>query len=280
MLFRSDWDVLVRQLQKKGKLCFDGDFKAFDSSEQPCIHRLILDYINRWYDDGDVNARIREVLWMDLVHSRHIGGLGADQRYIYQWNKSLPSGHPFTTIVNSIYSLFLLVAAYISSTGELSNFWTNVSAVTYGDDNVSNVSPDYADKYNQLSVAQALKKEFSVNYTPGNKTGEYVNTMSLSEVTFLKRSFVERDGSWLCPLELDSFLYTCYWCKNKKLESTIMLDVLENALLELSMHDPDTWAKYARSIGEELLNRGHVPQALLTQSEYLKVIQSRSDNWY
>lgn len=276
----TDWDVLVQQLKKKGELCFDGDFKAFDSSEQPCVHRLILDYINRWYDDGDVNARIREVLWMDLVHSRHIGGLGADQRYIYQWNKSLPSGHPFTTIVNSIYSLFLLVAAYISSTGELSNFWTNVSAVTYGDDNVSNVSPDYADKYNQLSVAQALKKEFSVDYTPGSKTGEYVETMSLSEVTFLKRGFVDRDGNWLCPLELDSFLYTCYWCKNKKLEGTIMIDVLENALLELSMHDPNTWAKYARSIGEELLNRGHVPQALLTQSEYLKVIQSRSDNWY
>ena len=276
----TDWDILVQHLKKKGPLCFDGDFKAFDSSEQPCVHRLILNYINNWYNDGEENARIREVLWMDLVHSRHVGGLGANQRFIYQWNKSLPSGHPFTTIVNSIYSLFLLVGAYISSTGELANFWSNVSAVTYGDDNVSNVAASYADKFNQRAVASALEKEFFVNYTPGNKTGEYVDTMPLTEVTFLKRGFSERDGKWLCPLELDSFLYTCYWCKNKKLEDTIMIDVLENALLELSMHDPNTWAHYADLLGAELMNRGHVPQAMLKQAEYLKVIQSRSDSWY
>jgi hypothetical protein len=79
----SDWDVLVERLSLKGQRVFDGDFKAFDSSEQPTIHRLILDFINKWYDDGEDNARVRSVLWLDLMHSRHIGGDGKDQRYIY-----------------------------------------------------------------------------------------------------------------------------------------------------------------------------------------------------
>lgn len=276
----TDWDILVDRLSTKGKKCFDGDFKAFDSSEQPCIHDLILDYINRWYDDGPENARIRRVLWLDLVHSRHIGGTGCDQRHIYQWNKSLPSGHPFTTIVNSMYSLFLLVGAYISITGEMTSFWEFVSTVVYGDDNASNVADEKAEVYNQTTVARALEQEFEVKYTPGNKTGDYETTMDLTDLTFLKRGFVERDNRWLCPLDLDSFLYTCYWCKNKKLEKEIMIDVLENALEELSMHDERTWNTYAPQISDILGLRNHVTRALVEQDQYLRLVTSRADNWY
>ena len=128
----SDWDILATKLRSKGPSCFDGDFKQFDASEQPCVHDLILDFINRWYDDGEENARIRRVLWLELTHSRHIGGTGFDQRHIYQWAKSLPSGHPFTTIINSIYSLFMLVSAYIHCTGDRTGFWDYVYAAVYG----------------------------------------------------------------------------------------------------------------------------------------------------
>jgi hypothetical protein len=276
----SDWDLLVDRLTIKGPLCFDGDFKAFDASEQPCVHELILAYINKWYDDGPDNARVRSVLWLDLVHSRHIGGLGSDQRYIYQWNKSLPSGHPFTTIVNSMYSLFLLVGAYISNTNDLAGFWDHVSSVTYGDDNVSNVSEERAEDFNQKTVALALDREFSVRYTPGNKGTDYETTMSLTDLTFLKRRFVERDNRWLCPLELDSFLYTCYWCKNKKLEKKIIIDVPETTLEELSMHEPRLWSQYAPLIEEVFLKRRHVSDVLLEQSQYWALVRSRTDNWY
>lgn len=145
----SDWNKLAQLLKSKGSDCFDGDFKGFDSSEQPVVHMLMLHVINDWYDDGPVNARIREVLWLDLVHSRHITGLGNNQCYLVQWNKSLPSGHPFTTIVNSIYSLFLLIASYIYLTGDFVHFWRSVFTVTYGDDNVSNVADTVKDVFNQ-----------------------------------------------------------------------------------------------------------------------------------
>lgn len=276
----TEWDKLAMLLRSKGDKCFDGDFKAFDSSEQPSIHQEILDYINDWYDDGESNARIRRVLWLELVHSRHIGGNGVDQRYVYQWNKSLPSGHPLTTIVNSMYSLFLLVACYRHLTGDLAGFWDHVFAVTYGDDNAVNVDDVTSIKYNQVTVAQAMHDLFQVRYTSGRKDGILEPYMDIGKLTFLKRAFVKGEEGWLCPLELDSFLYTAYWCKNRRLESTILTDVLENSLEELSMHGQDVWDKYAPKIVEVLEERVGATRVLPERGAYLDMVQSRSDNWY
>lgn len=275
----TEWDKLADMLSKKGTKVFDGDFKGFDSSEQPTIHNLILDAVNKWYDDGEENSLVRKVLWLELMHSRHIGGLGKDQRYVYQWNKSLPSGHPFTTIVNSIYSLFTIVGAYISTTGDLVGFWNKVSTVTYGDDNVTNVADDVAELFNQVTVAAALSKEFKLVYTSGKKDGKYEPYTTLTEVSFLKRHIVDR-GGWICPLELESFLYTFYWCKNRKLEDKIFHDVLETALEELSMHNAHVWDEYAPKLYRLLTEAGHMPAAPCEQNSYLDVIKSRGDNWY
>jgi hypothetical protein len=275
----TDWDFLARKLSSKGGKVFAGDFKAFDSSEQPCVMDVILGYINSWYNDGAENARIRRVLWQDLTHSRHIGGLGKDQRHVYQWNKSLPSGHPFTTIVNSMYSLLLLVACYISLTGDWVGFWDKCFAVTYGDDNVVNVSDAVSDKYNQKTVALNMFTEFKMIYTSDDKDGDLIETTDLSGVSFLKRRFSLDKYYYNCPLDLDSFLYSVYWCKNKRLEDKIRVDELENALEELSLHEPDVWANYAPRV-YEALSKDKVPNAPLDREAYLRVVRSRSDHWY
>lgn len=276
----ADSGKLAEKLSSKGSKCFDGDFKGFDSSEQPVIHMLILDYINSWYDDGEENALVRKVLWMELVHSRHIGGRGFDQSYIYQWTKSLPSGHPFTTIVNSMYSLFLMVAAYISNTGDVSGFWDNVSSVVYGDDNVSNVSDYVAEDFNQVTVSKALAEEFGVVYTSGSKDGTLVPYKTLEDMTFLKRSLRLEDGYWKSPLELKSFLYTHYWNCNKFLEEDILRDVLENALCELSLHDDEKWLEYSPLLIECLRLLKQEPKLVPKRANYLKAVKSRLDSWF
>lgn len=280
----SDWDKLALRLSSKGALCFDGDFKAFDSSEQPCIHMLILEAINAWYDDGPVNARIREVLWCDLVHSRHLTGIGNMQEYLVQWNKSLPSGHPFTTIINSLYSMVLLVAAYMLLTGDLVGFWSCVFSATYGDDNVSNVSDVVADVFNQAAVSDIFWEEFGLVYTSADKTGVLGTVRPLHEMSFLKRGFRLEGDRWLCPLELDSFLYTAYWCKNRRLEREIIVDVLENALEELSLHEETCWEQYSRALIEELASRSTLsmplPRVVPDRQSYQKLVLSRVDNWY
>lgn len=276
----TDWPLLCEFLRVKGDSVFDGDFKGFDASEQPQIHDAILDYINSWYDDGADNARIRSVLWLDLVHSRHIGGDGTSQKYIYQWNHSLPSGHPFTTIVNSMYSLILLVACYGDLIGNVSSFWNNVHAVTYGDDNVVNVHESIRDKYNLHTVMMAMMR-YGVVYTSGAKQGVEGPYKVLTEATFLKRGFKLRSDRWVCPLELESFLFTHYWCKNKKLEDKIMVDVLEVALEELSMHESELWDFYAPAIQRILLEEyQHVTNVPLDQGSYMDLVCTRGDAWY
>lgn len=275
----TEWNMIGERLTSKGDKVFAGDFKAFDSSEQPGVMSVILDYINAWYNDGPENARIREVLWTDLVHSRHIGGFGADQRYIYQWNKSLPSGHPLTTIINSMYSLLLIVACYTKLTGDWTGFWSKCFTVTYGDDNVTNVSDDVADKFNQVTVAQVMWDDFGMVYTSDNKESALQPYTDISGVSFLKRRFFNEGNFWKCPLDLESFLYCAYWCKNKRLEKAIREDELENALEELSMHEQQTWDKHAPAV-YEALSETKLPKAPLRRDAYYREVVSRSDNWY
>lgn len=275
----TDWCVLANYLTSKGSSVFAGDFKAFDSSEQPGVMMVILDYINGWYDDGEENALIRRVLWLDLVHSRHLGGPGNDQRYIYQWNKSLPSGHPFTTIVNSMYSLLLLACCYVKLTGDWRDFWTHVYAVTYGDDNVINVSESVKGKFNQRTVAKVMWDEYKMTYTSDDKESDLIETTTLDRVSFLKRRFYFDDGHWNCPLDLESFLYCVYYCKNKRLEAKIRIDELENTLEELSLHSDALWDQHAPGVYNKLAEL-KVPNAMFERRAYLNLVRSRADNWY
>lgn len=279
----QDWGKLSSFLQQKGNKVFDGDFKGLDASEQPAVHRVILEYINRWYDDGAENARVREVLWEELVHSRHIGGLGAKGDFIYQWTKSLPSGHPFTTIINSMYTLLALAYAYYEITGSMTSFWEFVHAVTYGDDNVVNPSDEIAEVYNQVTIAPVLKRTFRMTYTPATKDGNWTPYTTIDKVSFLKRSFRrEENGFMACPLELDSFLFTPYYCKNKKLLKEIRRDVLRNSLEELSMHSREVWDEYANALYTEALDalpHGEVPIVANDRDKWQRIVRQRTD-WF
>lgn len=276
----SEWEKVVAMVTRYGGKVFAGDFKSFDSSEQPDILNLFLAYVNDWYNDGPENKRVREVLWADLVHSRHIGGLGKDQRFVYQWAKSLPSGHPFTTIVNSMYSLFCMVASYSVATGDFIGFWNKCASVVYGDDNLTGADDDTIEVFNQVSTAAILKREFGLTYTSDLKDGELEAYTTLDRVTLLKRGFVREGSRWLCPLALKSFLYTIYWGKNKRLESTIICDVLESGLEELSMHEQSVWDIYAPQFAAALGRYDKVPKGHLSRMSYQDIVMSKTDSWF
>lgn len=273
----TEWDVVLREMTSKGQKICAGDFKAFDSSEQPPLHWAILRFINKWYDDG--NDTIRAVLWLELVHSRHLGGPGDDQRFIYQWNHSLPSGHPFTTIVNSMYSLSALVYA-VTKTLDVPywRFWSIATALTYGDDNLLNVSDDIVERLPVSLIAKNMQR-LGLVYTSDSKGDVLEDWRDHDRVTFLKRGFLRSDGRVNAPLDLDSFLYTFYFCKNKKLESDIFVDVVENALEELSMHESHVWETYAHRL-YALLSERVIPRAPCQRECYLNIIKTRSDNWF
>lgn len=277
----TDWEKARNRLTQHGEHVFDGDFKAYDTTEMPCIFERILNAINTWYNDGPENALVRRVLFQDLMHSVHLGGNGNNQTYVYQWNKCMPSGHPLTAVVGSAYATVLLVGCYIDITGDWTGYWNNVYSLTFGDDNVSNPSNAVVSVYNQITVGEAMSRLFGVRYTPGRKDAEFEASTTIDKVTFLKRSFVESDRGLLCPLELSSFLYTMYWCKNKKYEAQILRDNMEVAFEELSMHPKEVWDRYApllKKVG--LRKRWTFASDPDSQAAYLSVVLSRKDNWY
>jgi len=273
----TEWNAVLMEMSSKGSKICAGDFKAFDCSEQPPLHWAILRYINKWYNDD--NDTIRKVLWLELVHSRHLGGLGNDQKYIYQWHHSLPSGHPFTTIVNSMYSLCALVYA-VTKTLEKPYcvFWSVATALTYGDDNLLNASDEVVDKLPVEVMASHMKK-LGLTYTSDSKGSILEDWRMADKVTFLKRGFSCADARVNAPLELESFLFTFYFCKNKKLEREIFIDVMENALEELSMHGQERWDEFAPRL-YELLSEQCVPRAPCQRESYLEFIKIRTDNWF
>ncbi len=281
----QDWWRLADHLKHDGKTkVFDGDFKRFDASQQPFVLWSILDLINSWYDDGEENARVRTVLWMDLVHSRHLTGLGGQNRFVIQWNKSLPSGHMLTTVVNSWYSLICLVACYCHLTGKVTNVWSDFRPATFGDDNICGVSDIVAEKVNQKTVAKAMFDLFGLVYTSGNKDGLEYTTKDLEGCTFLKRTFLRSwedslAGGWTAPLEMGSFMFTAYYYKNNRNLTDELVTKLDGTLGEMSLHKPEVWDEWAPKVMKVMRDLGREPMYTNRQSYRLETA-SRDEFWH
>lgn len=277
----ADWWLLATQLKSKGSKVFDGDFKRFDSTQRPLLHFAILDLVNEWYDDGPENRRVREVLWMEVVHSRHLCGEEGVQELIVQWMHNLPSGHPGTTFINSWYALICIVACWIHLTGNGANFWANVMAVTFGDDNIVNVADSAADVFNQVTISGAMDELFGLTYTCGAKDGTLVPFTTLEKCTFLKRSFVADPlvpGGWIAPLDLDSCLYRSYYYKNGRNALGETKDNVEGMLGELALHSNEVWDEYF-PIARKVLADCKVAPMHINREAYREMMRARLDAW-
>lgn len=252
----TEWHVLVRKLREKGSNMFAGDFSRFDASEQPYVHFEILEFVNRWYAKDPSwkpeDDQIRNMLWLDLVHSRHLTGLGNTLEYVVQWNKSLPSGHPMTTIVNSFYCLITLGACYVHLTGDVNDMLKNVFLCPYGDDNINSAADTVAKVFHQTSVSKAMKELFGLVYTSDKKDAELKEFEPLEDLTFLQRGFVEDmdgHGGILAPLGEGSFAQVPYWYRNKNAVVMDMMDNLQTSLGELSLHPREKWDATMEQLG-------------------------------
>jgi hypothetical protein len=285
----TEWGLLAEKLLNAGTKMFDGDFSRFDSSEQPYFHEAILDYIQKWYrKDQDWNEEdelVREILWMDLVHSRHLTGLGNSLEYVVQWNKSLPSGHPLTTIVNSMYSLISLAHCYVARVHTY-DMWDHAYVCTFGDDNIASVDDEICDLFNQVTVAESMA-DLGLTYTSGHKDRELVPYTGIDDITFLKRSFVVDEDSdyvspnlgWVAPLDPNSFLFEPYWYKNARDPAGDMQRRVEHMLGEMSLHGQDMWDKYGESAIKWCLDRGlHLQH--YDRAAWRAYIKTRMDVWF
>jgi len=282
-----EWHILCDKMQSRGKRVFAGDFKRYDASEQPYVLEHILAYINRWYkhnnsDWTEEDDRVRSVLFMDLLHSRHLTGPTNVLHTVVQWNKSMPSGHPLTTPVNSLYSLITLTACYAELTGDYQDMWDRVYICTFGDDNTVNVSDTVSEVFNQETVAVKMWELFRMTYTSDKKDAELRPWTTIDDITFLKRTMVradDADGGWVAPLAKESFMYTPYWYRSNKDPRGDMATNIKGMLEELSLHGRAAWDEHFDAVCGFCLDAG-VPQEYQSYEQARQVVLSRNDAWY
>jgi hypothetical protein len=265
-VYSMDWHCIAERMQSKGKKVIAGDFSNFDGTLVSEILWAILDIINQFYNDGEKNALIREVLWCEIVNSVHVFDSS-----VYIWTHSQPSGCPLTAIINSIYnSLSMRYVWMLVVPQELKNmqaFQRNVAMIAYGDDNIVNISDGVIDIFNQVTIAAGYAT-FGMTYTDEAKSGELIPFRSLDDISFLKRTFL-RDpaGMYRAPLSLDTVLEMTNWIRGDMDEEAKTCENMETAAFELSLH-PDAvfhrWIPQFRAAGSTLDDQ---PQ-LMTLSEY------------
>jgi hypothetical protein len=240
--YSSDWNSIAQRLINVSILnILAGDHAKYDGSQKPIIHLFILDDINRWYGDDPVGNLVRSILWMEVYNSRHIcDGI------IYEWLSGLPSGHPFTIIINTIYNHIISRYVWYRAVKSYVSYNENVYAIVQGDDIAAAVTDEYKDRFNDVIFAK-YALELGMNYTNESKTGEIIALRSLGEIEFLKRSFVwePRENLYIAPLRLKSILKMIDWTKRKQ-RVKIVCDNMLNFVRELSLHDEEIFDFYSR----------------------------------
>nr|QPZ88394.1 nonstructural polyprotein [Soybean thrips picorna-like virus 10] len=244
--FGHDWTRTAKKLQKFGPRVIAGDFSSFDGTLNTMIMMKFVDVANAWYDDGPELALARKTLFLDVVNATHLC-----EGIYYTVDHSQPSGNPATTVLNSFYnSVSMRMCFYMCAkeAGEDVKFAERVSMVSFGDDNVVNISPQATDYFNQQTITTAYA-QIGMTYTDEAKTtGVTPAYRTLGEVAYLKRGFVCDKSVWYCPMELEAVLETANWVRTAPDEDDACLENCANVIQELAQHDKATFDKYSVAI--------------------------------
>jgi hypothetical protein len=270
-VYSFDWTKTVKKCTSKGKKVIAGDFSNFDGTLLLPILYRILDIVNEFYNDGEENALVRHVMWKEIINSIHLCGDN-----VYMWTHSQPSGCPITAILNSIFNsvsmryCWMVVFKNDPIMQSMRMFNKHVAMVSYGDDNVINISDEICERFNQLTIAQAYAT-IGMIYTDEAKSGEMVKYRDIESVAYLKRKFVwnPEEMMWVAPLAMETVLEMTNWIRGD-LDQELSTSVnLETSAFELSLHGKETfdfWIKKYVHASRDFVDR----PCFLTYDEYRK----------
>lgn len=239
--YGSEWDSLGRELLRFGNTnnVGAGDYQGFDKRHKAKLLNALLWIINRWYNGTPAEEKARKTLWLELTNSKHI-----NDGVLFEWSNALPSGHPLTAFVNSLYNPLIkrIVFDRIVPEPFRGKFNFMVYLIVLGDDNVFSVDPVLSEYFREELIAVEMLKLGQV-YTPEDKdkTAHGQTLRRLEDVTFLKRKFRFFRGRWIAPLDLGTIMDIPNWTRDGP---NIYADTESNvqvALEELSLHGRDVF---------------------------------------
>ena len=275
--YSYDWTHLARHLKKFGNKVVAGDFGNFDGTLILQILESIGEAISEWYDDGEDNAQIRRILWKELINSVHVEG-----NNLYFWTHGHPSGHPLTAILNSLYNsvvcriVFVLCARKAGKLANMKDFNENVSMISYGDDNVLNISDRVIDYFNQHTMSECFT-EIGMEYTDELKSSaaDAKPFRSLEEVSFLKRKFRwdEERACFTAPLELGVCMEMVNWIRGELDPEEACCVNCQTSAMELSLHGREVFEKCTKMIKRACLTHMLRQPMILTYEEYVEFFE-------
>jgi len=265
-----DWTATAKVLSRFGRKVFAGDFSSFDGTLNSCILSQFVEVVNAFYDDGAENARIREVLMLDVYNSVWM----CEGKYI-ALSHSQPSGNPLTTCLNSFYNSVSMRIAYRRCAKMASvvapPFNTVVSMVSYGDDNVINFSDGIVGWFNQLTVTEAYAS-FGMIYTDEAKSGELVAHRSLSEVAYLKRGFRKVNGIYRAPMAIETLRETPNWIRSCPDHELACKMNVEDVCREFAQYDEATFDKETQPLIRAFYEKTGIYPEVSTYATYLEEV--------
>jgi hypothetical protein len=120
-------------------------------------------------------------------------------------------------------------------------YWTHdmlldkhMQRVFYGDDHVVSISDALAQYVNMPRVAAANKVTNGSNYTAPDKTTEFPDYYDITQVSFISRKFVERDGRVYAPLPLETVRESICWCNHPDRYMQTLGESLQSFRIELN----------------------------------------------
>jgi len=224
-----EWDKMAHRLSQC-EIMFDGDLKRWDGNMVPQVQAAMKEILSK--KGSKKHFAILEFLLQNLCTTP----LGI-QDDLMLTTHSMPSGSFLTAILNSLVNRFYTAMWYKREVGlGLLDFNSSVVDYVYGDDKLVGIVK-HSKFLNALSMASFFSS-IGLEFTDASKKVVSVPSMTLDEVSFLKRKFIYHDvlGRYMCPLSLKTLQSGLSWVDTKKDVMVVMQDKLHNYQREIYLH--------------------------------------------
>ncbi|BBA54635.1 polyprotein, partial [Sapovirus GIII/HgYa2-2] len=240
-----------------GRVLYCMDYSKWDSTQHPDVTSASVEILASYAEDTPLASAAIATLCAPAIGRLDDMGLTV--------TTGLPSGMPFTSVINSLNHMIYFAMAILEAYGEfgvpyIGNVFDNETIYTYGDDCVYGVTPATA---SLMSTLIKNLKSYGLVPTAADKseTIEPTNTP-----VFLKRTFAQTPFGLRALLDDTSLARQCYWVKANRttnlfeaaaVDVEIRRNQLEVMLAYASQHPKSTFDRLAQLAGTTAQAEGY-----------------------
>jgi hypothetical protein len=252
------WKLYWEELKNHSHVGHAFDYKNFDGTVNQDAFQFFADVVKKFYKHGTQEEHnMRNVLLSALRDGNHIMG-----PYYFQSRQGNKSGNPFTDVFNSVCNYYIMATAYCCGRRcaglptTMAYFDRDIRMLTYGDDIIMTVKPSALEYFNGPLIQQIVAL-FGYSITDALKTGTIPNCSPLTELTFLKSSFVECENVVLAPMPLkDIYKELCYAPKTCIGDELDLQQRVDNVLRLMAHHGEVAFDRLKHQLRERSIPTG------------------------